>query len=186
VAPAWRAARERAERLAFLFLDRDMEELPGARVLATERFLRASRPRAGIALRGVIDRVSEWGGGLLVTDYKKKGTPSAAQIFGGQPTSFQMPFYLALLREAGLPVQAAAYYSIEQARYVWVLGGRRPMADGPALEAALAGLERAVAEMAGRLRAGDFTVARDCPACAQRGVCRARFAVREEQDRALR
>jgi RecB family exonuclease len=185
VAPAWRAARERAEQLALLFLDRDMEELPGARVLATERFLRAPRPQAGIALRGVIDRVSELDDGLLVTDYKKKGTPTQAQIFGERPVSFQMPFYVALLRDAGQPVCSAAYYSIEEARYIWVTGGRRPMADGPAMEAALGRLELAVAQMASRLRAGDFTAPRSCPSCAQRGVCRARF-LGEAHGRSLR
>jgi RecB family exonuclease len=126
-------------------------------------------------LRGVIDRVSEWGGGLLVTDYKKKGTPTQAQIFGERPVSFQMPFYAALLRDAGQPVASAAYYSIEEARYVWVTGGRRPMADGPAMEAALGRLELAVAEMASRLRAGDFTAPRTCASCGERGLCRARF-----------
>jgi ATP-dependent helicase/nuclease subunit B len=175
VAPAWRAARHLAEELCYRFLDRDLEELPGARVLATERFLRAPRPQAGIALRGVIDRVSEWGDGLLVTDYKKKGTPTQAQIFGERPASFQMPFYVALLRDAGQPVQSAAYYSLEEARYIWVTGGRRPMAEGPAMEAALGRLELAVAEMASKLRAGDFTAPRTCASCGQRGVCRARF-----------
>jgi len=175
VAPAWRAARQLAEELCLRFLDRDMEELPGARVLATERFLRAPRPQDGIALRGVIDRVSELDDGLLVTDYKKKGTPTAVQIFGERPVSFQMPFYVALLRDAGQPVHNAAYYSIEEARYVWVTGGRRPMADGPAMEAALGRLELAVAGMATRLRAGDFTAPRTCVSCGQRGVCRARF-----------
>jgi ATP-dependent helicase/nuclease subunit B len=174
-APAWRAARHLAEELCYRFLDRDLEELPGARVLATERFLRAPRPQAGIVLRGVIDRVSEWDGGLLVTDYKKKGTPTQAQIFGERPVSFQMPFYAALLRDAGQPVASAAYYSIEEARYVWVTGGRRPMADGPAMEAALGRLELAVAEMVSRLRAGDFTAPRTCASCGQRGVCRERF-----------
>ncbi len=175
VAPAWWAARQLAEELCYRFLDRDLEELPGARVLATERFLRAPRPQSGIALRGVIDRVSEWSGGWLVTDYKKKGTPTQAQIFGERPVSFQMPFYVALLRDAGQPVQSAAYYSIEEARYVWVTGGRRPMADGPAMEAAMGRLELAVAELASRLRAGDFTAPRTCASCGQRGVCRARF-----------
>jgi RecB family exonuclease len=180
-APAWRAARSRAVELALAFLDRDLEELPGARVVATERFLRDPRPEAGLVLRGAIDRISELDDGYLVTDYKKKGIPAAAQIFGERPVSFQMPFYVALMRAAGLPVRSAAYYSIEETRYVWVTGGRRPMADGQALEAALGRLEQAVGEMAFRLRAGDFTVPRDCPSCAQRGVCRARFAVREDR-----
>ena len=179
-APVWRAARRLAGELALRFLDRDLEELPGARVRATERFLRDPRPEAGVVLRGTIDRISELGDGLLVTDYKKKGTPTPAQIFGERPVSFQMPFYVALMRAAGLPVRAAAYYSIEQARYVWVTGGRRPMADGQAMEAALGRLELAVAEMAAALRAGDFTVPRACPSCGQRGVCRAQF-IREHR-----
>jgi ATP-dependent helicase/nuclease subunit B len=186
VAPAWRAAQSRAVELALAFLDRDLEELPGARVLATERFLRDPRPEAGLVLRGAIDRISELGDGYLVTDYKKKGIPTAAQIIGERPVSFQMPFYLALMRAAGLPVRSAAYYSIEEARYVWVTGGRRPMADGQAMEVALGRLERAAAEMAAALRAGDFTVPRACPSCGQRGICRARFALREDHGHPLR
>jgi hypothetical protein len=59
------------------------------------------------------------------------------------------------------------------------------MADGQAMEEALARLEQAAAEMASRLRAGDFTVPRACGSCGQRGICRARF-VREEHGRQLR
>ncbi len=179
-APVWRAARRLAEELGFRFLERDLEELPGARVAATERFLRDPRPEAGLVLRGKIDRLSELPGGFAVTDYKTGAVPSRARIFGERPDSFQMPFYVALARAAGLPVLAAAYYAVREARYIWVTGGRRPMADGETLEAALAGLERAAAEMAERLRAGDFTVPRACASCGQRGICRARFAVRED------
>jgi RecB family exonuclease len=180
VAPAWRAARRLAEELALRFLDRDLEELPGARVFATERFLQDPRPEAGLLLRGSIDRISEEDGDFLLTDYKTGTVPSRARIFGERPDSFQMPFYLALMRAAGLPVRRAAYYAVREARYIWVTGGPRPMADGEAVEEALGRLERAVVEMAAALRAGDFTVPRACPSCSQRGICRARFAVREE------
>jgi hypothetical protein len=87
-----------------------------------------------------------------------------------------MPFYVALMRAAGMEVRRAAYYSIEEARYVWVTGGPRPMADGETMERALQGLEQAVAGMAAALAAGDFTVPRTCESCGQRGICRAQFA----------
>jgi RecB family exonuclease len=179
-APVWRAARRLAVELAQGFLYRDLEELPGARVYATERFLRVPRPEAGLVLRGKIDRISELADGFLLTDYKTGKAPSRARIFGQRPDSFQIPFYVALARAAGLPVEGAAYYTLREARYVWVTGGRRPMADGETMEAALAGLEQAAAGMAARLRAGDFTAPRACPSCGQRGVCRARFALRED------
>jgi hypothetical protein len=60
------------------------------------------------------------------------------------------------------------------------------MADGQAMEVALGRLERAAAEMAAALRAGDFTVPRACPSCGQRGICRARFALREDHGHPLR
>jgi RecB family exonuclease len=185
VAPAWRTARRLAEELALLCLDRDLEELSGERVFATERRLRDPRPGEGLELRGSIDRLSEQDGGYLLTDYKTGRVPSRARIFGDHPDSFQMPFYVALMRAAGLSVRRAAFYDVRRARYVWVTGGQRPMADPQAMEAAVAGLEQAAAEMAERLRAGDFTVPRACASCAQRGICRARF-VREEHGRPLR
>ncbi len=172
-APVWRAARRLAGELALRFLSRDLEELPGARVVATERFLRDPRPEAGLLLRGTIDRISELTDGFLVTDYKTGRAPAGARIFGERPDSFQMPFYVALMRAAGLPVRRAAYYAVREARYVWVTGGPRPMADGEAMEAALGRLELAASEMAFRLRAGDFTAPRGCLSCGQRGVCRA-------------
>ena len=186
VAPVWRAARRLAEELALAFLDRDLEELPGARVRATERLLQDPRPEAGLVLRGKIDRISETSDGYLVTDYKTGKVPSSARIFGERPDSFQMPFYVALARAAGLPVRRAAYYAIRDTRYVWVTGGPRPMADEQAMQKALGRLEQAVGEMAARLRGGDFTATRTCQSCGQRGVCRARFAVREDHGHPLR
>jgi hypothetical protein len=109
-----------------------------------------------------------------VTDYKKKGTPTQAQIFGERPVSSRCPSTRRCCRRRPAGAQRR-YYSLEEARYIWVTGGRRPMADGPAMETALGRLELAVAEMASRLRAGDFTAPRTCASCGQRGVCRARF-----------
>ena len=186
VAPAWQAARRRAVQLAERFVSADLEELAGWRVHATEHRLRDPRPEAGVLLRGKIDRISEDSGGYLVVDYKKKRTPTRGEIFGEQPVSYQMPFYVALMRATGLEVRRAAYYSIEEARYLWVTGGRRSMADGPTMEQALRRLEQAIAGMAAALASGDFTVPRTCASCGRRGICRARFALTESHGPPLR
>ena len=164
-APAWREARRQAAELAELFLEVDLEQMAGARVRANESFLTAPRPRAGALLRGRIDRISEEDGGFLVTDYKTGSVPARARIFGENPDSFQMPFYVALMRAAGMEARRAAYYAVKDARYVWVTGGPRAMADAEDMEQALQGLEQAVTGMAAALEAGDFTVPRTCESC---------------------
>jgi RecB family exonuclease len=186
VTPAWREARRQAEKLAGRFLEVELEKMSGARVQASERFLRAPRPEAGVLLRGKIDRLSELEGELLLTDYKTGTVPARARIFGERPDSFQMPFYVALLRAAGMPVGRAAYYAVRKARYVWVLGGLRSMADGQAMEQALQRLEQAVSAMAAALGAGDFTVPRTCATCGSSGICRARFTAGETHGHPLR
>jgi len=184
VEPAWRGARARALELAERFLEQELEVLPGRRFLHLEQTLRRELPAEGIVLLGKIDRVSaEEDGGRLLLDYKKNEVPSRTRIFGPEPTSLQMPFYLELLEAAGLPARAAAYYSIQKARYVWVLGGTRPMTDEAGMAEARAGLRRRVAAMTAALAAGDFTApeAPDCDYCGLRAVCRERYTLRRSR-----
>ena len=180
--PVWRRERLRAQELASRFLEVELEEMSGERVRLTERRLRRSWPEEGLLLSGTIDRVSEGPEGLLLVDYKKNRTPLAADIFGEEPVSIQMPFYLQLLRSRGLDVRRASYYSIEAAAYRWVAGGPRSMADPATLERTVERLEARIRQAAEGIAGGVFTRPErrrgECAFCAQGEICRRRYALR--------
>jgi RecB family exonuclease len=179
--PAWRRERLRARELAARFLAVELREMSGERVRLTERRLRQSWPEEGLLLSGTIDRVSEGPEGLLLIDYKKNRTPLAADIFGDEPVSIQMPFYLKLLRSRGLDVSRAAYYSIEAAAYRWVAGGPRSMADPATLERTMEQLDGRIRQAAAGIAGGVFTRPErrrgECAFCAHGAICRRRYAL---------
>jgi RecB family exonuclease len=181
VSPVWRRERWRAGELAVRFLETELEEMSDERVRLTERRLRQDWPEQDLLLSGKIDRLSEGPEGLLLVDYKKNNTPGAAEIFGPDAPSIQMPFYLRLIRARGLDVRRAAYYSIEAARYRWVAGGRRSMVDADTLERTLDELDARILEAAARIAGGDFTRPSrrrgECAYCAHGETCRRRYAL---------
>ena len=181
VPPVWRRERLRARELAARFLAVELREMSGERVLHTERRLRRSWPEEGLLLSGKIDRVSEGPEGLLLIDYKKNRTPGAEEIFGEEPVSIQIPFYLKLLRARGLEIRRAAYYSIERGAYRWVAGGPRSMADPEVLERTLEQLDARIRQAAAGIAGGVFTRPErrrgECAFCALGETCRRRYAL---------
>jgi RecB family exonuclease len=182
VSPVWRRERLRAGELAARFLAVELEQMIGERVRLTERRIRRPWPGEALLLSGTIDRVSEGPEGLLLVDYKKNRTPGAADIFGQEPVSIQMPFYLRLLRSGGLDVRRAAYYSIEAGAYRWVAGGPRSMADPDSLQRAVEQLDARIRGAAARIAGGDFTRPGrrrgECSRCPHGEICRRRYALR--------
>jgi RecB family exonuclease len=181
ISPVWRRERWRAGELAARFLEAELKEMKGERIRLTERRLRQAWPGQDLLLSGKIDRLSEGPEGLLLVDYKKNRTPGAADIFGPDAPSIQMPFYLRLMRARGLPVRRAAYYSIEAGVYRWVAGGPRSMADAETLERTLAELDTRIREAAARIAEGDFTRPSrrrgECAYCTHGETCRRRYAL---------
>jgi hypothetical protein len=152
-------------------------------------------------------------GTFVLVDYKKKHTPTRTSIrklleidpegispgaFGGTAIDdesedsadvsvdrgvLQIPIYAALARAKDRPLQRAAYYSIEQARYFPVFDAE---AAGAFLdETELNRLVELVLALAGtvakRIRGGDYRLEQPengCQACSLRTICRARYTVR--------
>jgi len=183
-APLWLELQERARELALDFLDVELQEMAGEAVTDVELRLEAPFPgdpgHAAVLLVGKIDRVSRSDGRTTVVDYKKKELPPASQIFGPEASLFQMPFYLHLMQANGRPVDRAAYYSIENRSFRFVFGGGRGAAVPPELlSRTLEGLEQRIADMARRLRCGDYSIATGgstaCRYCHSAAACRRRY-----------
>jgi ATP-dependent helicase/DNAse subunit B len=180
-APLWLELQERIRELALRFLEVELEQMPGERVADVELRLEAPfEADPEVLLVGKIDRVSVGQFGTTVVDYKKKKTPSEREIFAPDATSLQIPFYLCLMQAQGRPVQRAAYYSIEEGRYRFVLGDRNGAAvPTPLLGETLQGLEQRIREMARRIREGDYTIPRAeasaCRSCDLPELCRRRY-----------
>ena len=180
-APAWDDVRRDVLALSAVFPERELEEFPGQVVLETERSFEASVPGEGVRLAGRIDRVSRVDGLVGLVDYKKNSVPAAKEIFGEEPTSFQVPFYLYLLRRQGLDPQWAAYYSMQKGRYTLLFHPRRKAAVGlEEVERAVANLEETVRRMAAGIRDGDYRLPgaigkAACRYCTLRGLCRDKF-----------
>ena len=165
VAPIWEEKRRQVRELASAFLEQELREMPGQEVLATERTLDLELPGEGLRLTGTVDRLSRLDGRLGVTDYKKKGVPGRSDIFGEEPVSFQLPFYLLLLARSGGKPEWAAYYSIEDRQYRWVFHPQkpRPYAGAAQVEEAVARVEQRIRrDGAGRSARGS-SVPRSAP-----------------------
>jgi RecB family exonuclease len=188
--PVWRLLLDRIGKLIRGAVELECHSLPGQELLFAEHRLELRRNEDRVLLSGKIDRISRLGGEQLLLDYKKNRLPSPADIFGDDPVSFQMPFYIHLMRENDLPVSRALYYSLEQQslRPVFSVRGKS-MTDPEGLESCLAGLAERIGEMARGIRGGLYPAAsepegRKCGSCGFRGVCRERYALRSAEKRA--
>jgi hypothetical protein len=151
-------------------------------------------------------RMATDGDEYAIVDYKKRYTPKPAELLStsrldakassaegkevalnkgakgaksGELGDYQIAVYRALCAAAGKKVERAAYWSIEDAKELIVVGpgGLIAADDCEPEDAALAG---AIQEVVGRLRRGDFQPASAgsgaCSGCDWKSVCRERYA----------
>ena len=178
-APIWKLLLSRIGRLVLRAVERECAGPPGPGQvpLFAEHRLQLRLREEAVLLSGKIDRISTRDEETVLLDYKKNRLPSKTDIFGPEPVSFQMPFYLLLMEENGLPASRAVYYSLEQQRFltVWERPEEGLDTEGSRL------LEK-VAAMVRDIRGGAYPALRQggppCRNCAFRGVCRARYALR--------
>lgn len=166
---------------------RELDRLSGYRVYATEAWY-DSDAVDGVHLYGKIDRidVDPATGSAVVLDYKKGAFPAPADVTGRkrngdrvEPSSYQIPFYLALAEASGLSVGEAGYESVERRTYkpVYATDGKRYFGDDewPDVRARLF---EAITQMISDIRRGDYRCRReDCEGCAFRALCRRKFVV---------
>jgi RecB family exonuclease len=131
-------------------------------------------------LVGKIDRINNNPTGHTVVDYKKKHVPNKADIFSDEPESMQMPFYIYLMNENNLPVSRAAFYSFENGRYHFVLGGPRTnMADADSIDRSIELIKRRIFRMRDRILSGDFRIENssrvECSRCRLPEICRHQY-----------
>ncbi len=198
------ARRQLFDRIAEWVVATDREHFRDHRPLLVEGW-RARTDVGGeganetpLVLFGRVDRVTEAPDRMVaIIDYKKGNLPTHVEVTAGSDTAVdpdtdpagqlaaltqpQLPFYALLLRGAGRLVGTLGYYSLEHGTYGAVADPRaaRPWMSGERLEQVLALTERLIANVAARIRAGDYTAAAiECERCAFRPVCRTRFVVR--------
>jgi len=182
--PHWEDICRQVRELTTLCLQRELEELPGQQILHSEKWLSSPWPQEGLRLKGKIDRISRSPEGYTLIDYKKNKVPTRRQTFGPQPSCFQMPFYLLLMGENGLPAHQAAYYSLEKARFTFVIGPQpRPQASAEELQGCLESLKARILSMAASLRQGEYMIPKRpdpkrCEFCPFRAACRDRYILR--------
>ena len=184
IRPLWEDLRRQANELAFTQLDLEMKEIPAGTVMFTENTLVHHLAEPGIRLTGKIDRISKTDGGHILIDYKKKLVPRREDLFGEEPVSFQMPFYIFLMNENRLEVAIAAYYSIEKRRFIFVLGPEKDaMVSADRVKESIERLKEKILKMAGSVREGFYQVPgpverKKCPFCPFRGLCRSKYNLR--------
>jgi RecB family exonuclease len=181
LAPVAAELERRVSELALAFLEIDLRQMSGERVESTEARLQAPLADGGAVLVGHIDRINRNPGGFTLIDYKKKHVPGRAELFSEQAPSLQMPFYIHLMEQNGLPVTRAAFYSFEKKRYQFVIGGpRASLAGQEEVRRAVERLEQRVQEMLRRIDCGDFRVGSshnlDCSRCRLEAICRHRYS----------
>lgn len=183
---------DRLERL----VDALVED-PGWEAGKLEEAFERAYPGLGAVLEGRIDRLARLAesGSHEIIDYKKrtlprkeslKSTARAAAEQGGEAQAgelgdYQMPAYVALCEAAGLKVEAAAYWSIEDAKWLKVMGPEAEVAGTRAEYAPeMAAFEAALGRVLAAMRQGDFRPSGGdtgaCEGCGWKAVCRTRYA----------
>ncbi|HTX73019.1 MAG TPA: PD-(D/E)XK nuclease family protein [Rectinemataceae bacterium] len=145
-------------------------------------------PELGALLQGRADRVAQRGDEIAIIDYKKRKLPRKADLVidpdpegGGGLAALQIAAYVTLAEAGGGRVERAAYWSIEDAKRLVVVGedGLRSRED---YAAELLAFERSLAVVAKGLAAGDFRLGSGeaCAAggdtCGWAAICRCRYA----------
>ncbi|MDA8424972.1 MAG: PD-(D/E)XK nuclease family protein, partial [Treponema sp.] len=149
-----------------------------------ERSFEKAYPGLGAILEGRVDRAARSGEGIAIIDYKKRHVPKAKELLadertGGAPAKLQIAAYVALCESELARVERAAYWSIEDAKRLVVVGpgGLR---DREGYTRELEGFETALAAVARGLSEGNFGVAppggESCENCGWTAVCRTRYA----------
>ncbi|MBN1412980.1 MAG: PD-(D/E)XK nuclease family protein [Spirochaetales bacterium] len=186
IKPVWTWIEAKAAALASVFMDKDDDEFDGYSLHSVEFSMSHMIREDRVKLRGRIDRIIYRDDKYTIIDYKRSGIPSAGDIFGEAPGSFQMPLYYYLagkvLQET---VSQVAYYNIEEGRYRFIYDGdgkRRNAASRETMEKAAANVEKYCIDMADRLDAGEFFPKPpynriDCRYCTYRGVCRLKYVL---------
>lgn len=173
VLSTWTARRDEHLRV----LQRAVEDasfLPeGHTIIALERTFTVEWE--GLIIEGVIDRIDETPQGLVVTDYKTRGSPlkGAKDASGKTTVDVQLPLYLHAVKEGLFPGDAVAgglYFSLTK-REQRVIGR---FSDKPESAAALSELARHVHTSLG---SGSFPVSPDqaghaCASCDFDLMCR--------------
>ncbi|HUX21014.1 MAG TPA: PD-(D/E)XK nuclease family protein, partial [Spirochaetia bacterium] len=194
IPPVWNSLRRHLLDRLSGFLEAEAKLFGGLSVEGLESAY--TDERATVLLEGRIDRISGDGSGVVVVDYKRtdrvkrrnlaargeEGEPSEAQG-RGRPDTFQIPFYVLLLKANGIEVRTAAYYAIEKVKYDLVFdeSERRAWLSRPELDALLSTTEGAVREMELRVRSGAWMVPdlrTGCEECRLRSACRMKYSVR--------
>ncbi|HEB10971.1 MAG TPA: PD-(D/E)XK nuclease family protein, partial [Spirochaetales bacterium] len=175
--PLWQEKCRNIESLALALLEVDMKKFPEQRIIDVEKLLTVPlKPECRkVKLTGRIDRIAVNSKGMGVVDYKKSKTPKSRDIFAARPTSFQIPFYILLLTESGRNADWAAYYSIEEKKYIMVLDNEPELQ-----EYAGRNLAETIEGMIENIENGDFTMATtakkiNCRFCPYPGICRHNF-----------
>jgi len=177
VFPLWREKRRNIEDLALALLEFDMKVFPGQRIIDVEKLLTVTlQPEERkVKLTGRIDRIAVNSKGMGVVDYKKSRTPKSGDIFAARPTSFQIPFYILLLAKSGSKTDWAAYYSMEEKKYIMLLDNEPELQ-----EFAGRNLAETIEGMIKNIENGDFSMATaakniNCRFCPYQGICRHNF-----------
>jgi len=177
VFPLWQEKCRNIEDLALGLLAVDMKKSSEQRIIDVEKSLTVTlQPEARkVKLTGRIDRIAENSKGAGVVDYKKSRTPKSGDIFSARPTSFQIPFYILLLTASGRKTDWAAYYSMEEKKYIMVLDNEPELQ-----EHAGRNLAETIDGMIENIERGDFSMATaakkiNCRFCPYQGICRHNF-----------
>ena len=93
-----------------------------------------------------------------------------------------MPFYSYIMEQNGHPVTKVAYYSFENKRYRFVIGGpKRNMATVEEMLRSSEGTKGRVVDMRRRIAEGDYRIggnaAADCSTCGLAGICRYNYSL---------
>ncbi len=162
-------------------VEKDIKSGPWGRTVAVEKTLKRLFDRSGTVLNGRIDRISEYGAGVAIVDYKRSNPPRGTDLIPvSEAASYQMPIYALLLEYTDESVDGAFYYDFKEARFVPILArsDNKAAFDSDSFADFTTEAMNKIDEFASGIRHGNYRTpdaASGCEGCPVRGICRKRF-----------
>ncbi|MBN2738392.1 MAG: PD-(D/E)XK nuclease family protein [Spirochaetales bacterium] len=180
----WNFYHKNLKTQAQQFIENEMAVLGHASIIDTELRLEERLESDKIKIIGKIDRLSQVPEGLVLIDYKRK-VGVKKNLFDENVNSYQLPFYLRLLRaKYNKGISKAGYYDFTKGKYSFVLDSEK---DGfeqtdQSVNRLLADLEEKLGLLIHAIKSGRLLVQdygnQNCEYCNYRGLCRRKFVLR--------
>jgi hypothetical protein len=180
--PVWAGFIDSVRLMTDRLLGEEAETFPEFEISELERTATLEVSDNTVLLKGRIDRLSQTGNGTAVIDYKRTLRLTKKDCIGNDtlPVTYQLPFYVYLLENNGIPVSSCSYYGMRNGTYKHLFGEdlKGAWLDREGLDCLTEVMEMQLERLLAGMKEGDYRVTEnECGGCPYRSVCREKYTL---------